>query len=111
MLAFQMLRPVFERWAMLETLSGRISGQVDQAIGATFVPAKNAWLDPKSDAIAEETAIRAGLVSRRDALAARGLDIEQVDATIAADNARAKALGLTFGSPANDNASTAASAA
>jgi capsid protein len=40
----------------------------------------------------------AGLKSRTQALAERGYDAEQVDAEIAADKAREKALGLSFGS-------------
>ena len=36
--------------------------------------------------------------SRTQALAERGYDAEQVDAEIAADKAREKSLGLTFGS-------------
>jgi capsid protein len=35
-------------------------------------------------------------MSRREAIASRGYDIEQVDAEIAADAARAKDLGLDF---------------
>jgi capsid protein len=41
--------------------------------------------------------IEAGLKSRRQALAERGYDAEQVDAEIAADKAREKSLGLSFG--------------
>jgi capsid protein len=40
--------------------------------------------------------IAAGLMSRKEAIAARGWDVEQVDAEIASDKAREEALGLSF---------------
>ena len=43
-------------------------------------------------------AIRAGLISRSEAISAYGYDAEDVDREIAADNARADALGLVFDS-------------
>jgi hypothetical protein len=44
-------------------------------------------------------------MSRREAVTSRGVDIEALDAEIAADNERAASLGLTFTAPApaNDN--------
>ena len=39
-------------------------------------------------------AIRAGLMSRSEAISAFGYDAEEIDREIAADNARADALGL-----------------
>jgi capsid protein len=38
----------------------------------------------------------AGLTSRREAVAALGLNVEELDAEIAADQAREKALGISF---------------
>ena len=51
---------------------------------------------PAKDVQAERDAIKAGLMSRRQAVAARGYDLEALDLEIAADNARAAALGLNF---------------
>ncbi|MBX6330197.1 MAG: phage portal protein, partial [Pseudolabrys sp.] len=68
-------------------------------IGCTWLPPKWDWVDPLKDARAEIEQIEAGLKSRTQALAERGYDAEQVDAEIAADKAREKSLGLTFGSP------------
>jgi capsid protein len=45
-----------------------------------------------------QTAIRAGLLSRSQAISAFGYDAEDIDREIAADNARADALGLVFDS-------------
>ncbi len=45
-------------------------------------------------------AIRAGLMSRSEAISGNGYDAEDVDREIAADNARADSLGLIFDSDA-----------
>jgi capsid protein len=65
-----------------------------------WLPPKWDWVDPLKDARAEIEQIEAGLKSRTQALAERGYDAEQVDAEIAADQAREKSLGLSFGSAA-----------
>jgi capsid protein len=51
------------------------------------------------------TAIRAGLLSRSEAISAFGYDAEDIDREIAADNQRADELGLVFDSdPRHDKA-------
>ena len=62
-----------------------------------WLPPKWDWVDPLKDAKAEIEQIAAGLKSRTQALAERGYDAEQVDAEIAADRARERALELSFG--------------
>ena len=55
------------------------------------------------------TAIRAGLLSRSEAISAFGYDAEDIDREIAADNARADELGLVFDSdPRHDKQPIAA---
>ena len=57
-------------------------------------------------------AIRAGLTSRSEAISAYGYDAEDVDREIAADNARADALGLVFDSdPRHDQVAPTATGA
>jgi len=82
-----------------------------------WLPPKWDWVDPLKDARAEIEQIDAGLKSRTQALAERGYDAEQVDAEIAADKAREKSLGLSFGAtpaagtvPEPDASSTASDA-
>ena len=65
---------------------------------AIQLPPKWDWVDPQKDARAEIEQIDAGLKSRTQALAERGYDAEQVDAEIAADQAREKSLGLSLAS-------------
>ena len=56
------------------------------------------------------TAIRAGLLSRSEAISAFGYDAEDIDREIAADNARADGLGLVFDSdPRHDQPTQIAS--
>lgn len=98
-LAFQLLRPVWRKWAALEALSGRLAApdffrEPAPYLAATFVPPRSEWVDPAKDVEAEIAAIGARLMSRRQAVAARGLDVEALDREIAADRAREARLGL-----------------
>lgn len=98
-IAFQALRPIWRRWAATEVLSGRVKTTVDAALPVKFITPKQQWVDPAKDVQAELDAIAGGLMSRREAVTSRGVDIEALDAEIAADNARASALGLAFSNP------------
>jgi capsid protein len=80
-------------------LSGRVKTTVDAALPVKFITPKQAWVDPSKDVEAELAAIAGGLMSRREAVTSRGVDIEALDAEIAADNQRAAGLGLTFTTP------------
>lgn len=95
-IVFQALRPVWRRWAAIEVLSGRISTTLDAAMPAKWIVPRQQWIDPAKDVEAELAAIDGGLMSRREAVTSRGVDIEALDAEIAADRARAAKLGLTF---------------
>lgn len=106
-ISFQLLRPVFRRWLALEVMAGRLQIPGFLRDPETFmqmkaIPPRNAWLDPLKDVKAEREAIAGGLISRRESVASRGYDIEQVDQEIADDNNRAKRLDLTFDAPPPD---------
>jgi lambda family phage portal protein len=78
-----------------------------------WIPPAQPWVDPLKDAEATERMMAAGLMSRRQAVAALGYSIEDLDVEIAADRAREKTLGLTFGAPpsppkGNNNDATSA---
>lgn len=110
-LSFQLIRPIWRRWATLEVLSGRASGTVEAALPMKAITPRQPWIDPAKDVRAEIEAIEAGLMSRREAVTARGLDIEALDSEIAADNARAAGLGLDFASTTKPNSTDAENAA
>ena len=112
-MVWQLCRRVWARWMDTAVLAGvlAIHGYETNRRGhqaCAWLPPKWDWVDPLKDAKAEIEQIAAGLKSRTQALAERGYDAEQVDAEIAADQARERALGLSFSSlaPAPD-ASTA----
>ena len=95
--AFQALRPTYRRWLTLEILSGRIDAPLtEEVLRHRWIAPKAEYLDPLKDANAESVAIAAGLTSRREAVASRGINIEELDNQIASDRAREKALGLDF---------------
>jgi lambda family phage portal protein len=106
-IAFQFLRPVFRQWLALEVMAGRLQipgflRDPESFMAMKAIPPRNAWLDPLKDVKAEREAIAGGLISRRESVASRGYDIEEVDQEIADDNARAKRLGLAFDAPPPD---------
>ena len=87
--AFQILRPVWRRWLTLEILSGRIDAPLtEEVLRHRWIAPKAEWLQPDKDVAAESMAIAAGLTSRREAVASRGINIEELDNQIASDRAR-----------------------
>jgi capsid protein len=69
-------------------------------LAVKWIPQGWQWVDPEKEFKAMVAAIRAGLMSRSEAISAFGYDAEDVDREIAADQARADALGLKFDSDA-----------
>lgn len=107
-LVYQLCRPVWARWMDLVALSRaatlpNYAARRASYVACSWLPPRWQWVDPLKDINAEATEIEAGLKSRTQALSERGYDVEDVDAEIAADRRREKALGLDFrraGSPA-----------
>ncbi|MGU3538118.1 phage portal protein [Methylobacterium sp. A54F] len=107
-IVFQFCRRVWRRFVFLEIASGRLDAPAflddpELYLSARWMPPRFGWLDPLDDVQAEVTAINAGLMSRRQAVAARGYDLEVIDREIAEDRDRARALGLDFGAGALPN--------
>jgi lambda family phage portal protein len=106
----QLCRPIFRAWMDQAVLEGklqlpgyRLRRREYQAV--KWIPQGWQWVDPKKEFDAMLTAIRAGLMSRSEAISAFGYDAEDIDREIAADNQRADALGLVFDSdPRHDKA-------
>ncbi|WP_066918106.1 phage portal protein [Methylobacterium sp. CCH5-D2] len=101
LVVFQLCRPVWRRFVLAEILSGRIGAPDFEAnaaayLGSRSIPPRSDWVDPKADVEAEIAAIGAGLMSRRQAVAARGYDVEELDREIAEDRKASAALGLDF---------------
>lgn len=107
-MVFGFCRPVWSRFIRAQVLSGTLSACTYLADPAAFdvakwLPPAWPWVDPQNEAAAAEIALRNHLRSRSEIIAERGYDAEDVDAEIAADAARLRALGLTpaaLGEPA-----------
>ncbi|ASJ23771.1 phage portal protein [Laribacter hongkongensis] len=101
----QLCRPIWRAWMDQAVLEGAIDlpgyrQQKRQYQSAKWIPQGWSWVDPQKEFNAMKLAIRAGLMSRSEAISGNGYDAEDVDREIAADNARADALGLIFDSDA-----------
>ncbi len=110
----QLCRPIWSAWMEQAVLSGalKLPGYVKRRreyLACKWVPQGWQWVDPQKEFNAMVTAIRAGLLSRSEAISSFGYDAEDIDREIAADNARADALGLVFESdPRHDQPPAAA---
>ena len=109
----QLCRPIWRAWIDQAVLEGaldlpgyRKDRRTYQA--AKWIPQGWSWVDPQKEFNAMKLAIRAGLMSRSEAISGNGYDAEDVDREIAADNARADALGLVFDSDARHDQIAAA---
>jgi lambda family phage portal protein len=99
----QLCRPVWQAWMSQAVLEGALdlpgfTRRKRDHLAVKWIPQGWQWVDPKKEFDAMQTAIRCGLLSRSEAISAFGYDAEDVDQEIAADNARADALGLVFDS-------------
>ncbi len=99
----QLCRPIWRAWMDQAVLEGALtlpgySRQRRAYQAAKWIPQGWQWVDPLKETNAMKAAIRSGLMSRSEAISSNGYDAEDVDQEIAADNARADALGLVFDS-------------
>lgn len=104
-IVFQMCRPVWRRFVPDAVLAGAVALPGFARAPAPFLKAQHIlprweWVDPLKDGLAERLQVRAGFKSRTQVVAERGDDIEETDAQIAQDNARADEHGLILDSDA-----------
>ena len=106
-LVHQLCRPVWAAWMKQAVLAGALDApgfarggpaRRRQYLAVKWIPQGWQWVDPEKEFKAMLLAIRAGLMSRSEAISANGYDAEDVDREIAADNQRADDLGLIFDS-------------
>jgi lambda family phage portal protein len=95
-MVFQMCRPIWRAWINAAVGSGALPHASDLApyYDVKWIPPGFAWVDPLKDIKAQIMAVRAGFKSRAEVVSEQGYDAEEIDREIAADNARADALGL-----------------
>lgn len=97
----QLCGPIWERAVSALILRGDLPAADFEAaaplwLAAEHYPPPMPWIDPAKDVAAIRDALEAGLMSRRQAVAERGFDIETLDAEIAADRGRETRLQLNF---------------
>jgi len=116
-LVHQLCRPIWQAWMAQAVLEGALLmpgfARGGPARRRAFLPCKWIpqgwqWVDPEKEFKALQLAIRSGLMSRSEAISSFGYDAEDVDREIAADNARADALGLVLDSDPRKVAKTGA---
>jgi lambda family phage portal protein len=89
--------PVLRRWAELARAVGVLPGDADAEVRRWVAP-EIEMLDRRAEVLSNLLCVRAGFASRSEIIGRTGWRAEDVDAEIAADNARADSLGLTFDS-------------
>lgn len=93
----QFLNPVFRRFVTDEYLAGRLDvPDLSAALKAEWLPPHPMQVDPQKDMAAAREALAMGLTSRRQAVAAMGWNVAELDREIAQDRAREAELGLSF---------------
>ncbi|MGZ2258084.1 phage portal protein [Roseobacter sp. A03A-229] len=101
----QFLDPVFRRVVTDEYLAGRLElADLAPALRVEWLAPRPMQVDPAKDAQAVRELLAMGLTSRRQAVASLGWNVDRLDAEIAADGERERALGLTFTTTGDDNA-------
>ncbi|WP_321470121.1 phage portal protein [uncultured Paludibaculum sp.] len=90
----QLCAPVLSRWMRMAVSLGALPTRAK----ARWIGPQIALLDEKAETAATIMKIRAGLTSRAESVSANGWSIDEIDAEIAADNARADRLGLVLDS-------------
>lgn len=91
----QLLRPVWRRVIAFAVLSEEIDVTgLEDAFRVEWIMPRPMQVDPEKDAKAVREMLSLNLMSRRQAVAELGWDIEALDAEIAADRAREAALGI-----------------
>jgi len=95
----QFCRPVRRRWINDAVLAGVLPKPRNQQewtdlYATEWRTPKWAWVDPLKDVLGMKEAVRSAFTSRASVIREQGYDPEQVDAEIAADNARADELGI-----------------
>lgn len=93
---FQLCRPVWEAWTRLAVAAG-VLPEGDYS-DVRWIAPQVSMLDQRMEVQSTIAQIRAGLISRSEAVSMVGWDAEQIDHEIAEDNRRADALGAVYDS-------------
>jgi lambda family phage portal protein len=98
-LVYQLCRPVWDAWVRYALLSGVLDGSPEDYEVRWIAPPLE-MLDAQAEVQAVVKKVRAGFLSRTEAVAQTGLDAEALEVEMAAEQRRADALELVFDSDA-----------
>jgi lambda family phage portal protein len=104
LIAFQLCRPVWNRWLELAILSNAIKIPNDPSFSLVkWIPPGFAWVDPQKEINSQLNAVKAGFKSRTEVISEFGYDIEEIDDEIQKERQREKDMHLIFSSnPQNE---------
>lgn len=91
----QLCAPVLRRWTEIAAALDMLSPGTGTV---RWIGPQLEMLDPRAETLATVSRIRAGLMSRTEAVAQTGWRVEDIEREIAADNDRADELGLVLDS-------------
>jgi lambda family phage portal protein len=97
LVAYQFCRPIWQWWVKIQVASGELPEEI-LAAPVRWIAPEFQTLDARMTTNSTLQKIRAGLMSRSEAVSSTGADPEALDEQIATDNARADKLGLIFDS-------------
>lgn len=89
--------PVFSHWMQFAILAGALIlpiSKFEKFNKPVFIGRRWPWVDPLKDIMADALAVEYGFATRRQLLAERGLDIQEVNAELAQDHADAVNAGV-----------------
>ena len=96
-MVFQLCRPIWNLWLRYALMTGVLDGSVED-YQVRWVAPPLEMLDARAEVAGLQAKVRNGFLSRTEAVNQTGLDAEQVEGEIAAENGRADALGLVLDS-------------
>ena len=97
-MVFQFCRPIWDLWIRYALMVGALDGSIADYASVRWVAPPVEMLDAAAEVKAVVERVRAGFMSRSEAITQTSMDAEQLEAEIAAENRRADALGLVFDS-------------
>ena len=97
LVAYQFCRPIWQWWVKIMVAAGELPEEILTAPVRWIAP-EFQTLDARMTTNSTLQKIRAGLMSRSEAVSSTGADPEALDEQIAADNQRADKLGLVYDS-------------
>ena len=109
LVVYQFCAPTYLRWATVARSLDLVT-EAEAPNTVPWVPQAFPYINPKQDVEAAQAEIRAGIASRQQKAAERGLDAADIDRQQAQDNKRADELGVKYDSDGRNSGKPGAAA-